>query len=419
ALQGAMEQGNSFMRATLDLGRRAKDSLKQFLIPQSTLFESLGIMCTSPIDGHDIGVLREVLSVVLEADAPVLVHAVTQKGHGYAPAEEDPELFHGPSGFDIETGTVAKPCCSIPTYTSVFGGALVREAEADDRVVAITAAMSDGTGLGAFAQRFPDRFFDTGITEEHAVGLAAGLATGGLKPVVAIYSTFLQRAIDQIIVDNAMSDLDVVFAVDRSGLVGGDGATHNGSFDMSYLRMVPHMRILAPSDEAELVHALHTAINMPGMVAIRYPRGTAEGAPLPEQPQMLEMGKSVEVRPGKDVAMLAFGHMVTQARAAAELLAENGINARVVDMRWAKPLDEDAIAEAAKTRLVVTVEEGCVAGGAGEGVLEVLSRNGLSVPTAVLGLPDQFMESAPYQDLFARFGLDAEGIAKTVVDRLG
>lgn len=418
ALQEAMEQGNAFTRYTLDLGRRAKDSLKQFLIPQATMFESLGIVCTSPIDGHDIGVLREVLSTVLESDFPVLVHAVTQKGKGYLPAEADPELFHGPAGFTIETGEVKKSTSGIPTYTKVFGTSLIEEAKRDSRIVAITAAMSDGTGLGAFAKEFPDRFFDTGITEEHAIGFAAGLATGGLKPVAAIYSTFLQRALDQVIIDNAMSDLDVVLAIDRAGLVGGDGATHNGSFDISYLRMVPNIRILVPSNEAELVHALHTALAIPGLVALRYPRGEAEGVPLPETAEVLEVGKSREVRAGSDVAILAFGHMVSQALAAADILAEEGISVRVVDMRWAKPLDVDAIREAANTKLVVTVEEGCIPGGAGEGVLDELSRMDINVPTVVMGLPDLFMESAPYIDLFARFGIDGAGIARTIQEKL-
>lgn len=417
ALQEAMEQGNPLTRFTLDWGRRAKDSFKQFIIPESTLFESFGIVCTSPIDGHDIGVLREVLSVVLDADAPVLVHAVTQKGHGYGPAEANPELFHGPAGFDVATGAIKQSAGTAPTYTSVFGSALVREAEADDRVVAITAAMSDGTGLGPFAERFPDRFFDTGITEEHAVGLAAGLATGGMKPVVAIYSTFLQRAIDQIIIDNAMSDLDVVLAIDRAGLVGGDGATHNGAFDISYLRMVPNMRILVPSDEAELVHALHTAISLPGLVALRYPRGEAEGARLPGDPEVLEEGVSRELRAGEDVAILAFGHMVHAALGAAALLESEGVSARVVDMRWAKPLDVDAIARAAETKLVVTVEEGCIPGGAGEGVLDELSRQACVVPTMVLGLPDEFIEAGTFQERSAQLGLDAEGIARSIQEK--
>lgn len=418
ALQEAMEQRGPLTRLVLDLGRRSKDSFKQFLFPRTTVFESLGIVCTSPIDGHDIGVLREVLAVVLDANAPVLVHAVTQKGRGYAPAEKNPEYFHGPAGFDVETGELKKPAGGPATYTKVFGDALVVEAQQDKRICAITAAMQDGTGLNAFAEAFPERFFDTGITEEHALGLAAGLAIGGKKPVVAIYSTFMQRALDQIIIDNAMEDLDVVLAIDRAGLVGGDGATHNGAFDMAYLRLVPQMKILAPSDEAELVHMLHTALAIPGLVALRYPRGAAQGVALPQEPEVLELGKARVVREGSDVAILAFGRMVHSALDAAAQLENKGIAARVVDMRWVKPLDTDAIKAAAETKLVVTLEEGCIPGGAGEGVLAEFSKLGLEVPTLVLGLPDEFIEQGDYKEIFATLGLDGTGIATAITSRL-
>lgn len=418
ALQEAMEQRGPLTRLALDLGKRSKDSFKQFLFPQTTIFESLGIVCTSPIDGHDIGLLREVLEVVLDSNAPVLVHAVTQKGHGYAPAEKNPECFHGPAGFDVVTGELKKSAGGPPSYTKVFGDALVAEAQKNEDICAITAAMQDGTGLNAFAEKFPVRFFDTGITEEHALGLAAGLAIGGKKPVVAIYSTFMQRALDQIIIDNAMENLDVVLAIDRAGLVGGDGATHNGMFDMSYLRMVPHIKVLAPSDEAELVHMLHTAIATPGLVALRYPRGAAEGAPLPQTPELLEVGKAHTLQEGDDVALLAFGRMVHCALDAAENLKSFGVSARVVDMRWVKPLDIEAIRAAANTKLVVTVEEGCIPGGAGEGVLDELSQLGLQVPTLVLGLPDEFIEQGDYKEIFAFYGLDGAGIASRVKELL-
>ena len=418
ALQEALEQRGPFMRFMLEMGRRSKDSFKQFLFPQATIFESLDIVSTSPIDGHDIAKLREVLSVVLEADVPVLVHAITKKGKGYAPAEENPEAFHGPAGFNVETGELKKSAGGPPSFTQVFGDALVAEAEANDAICAVTAAMEGGTGLHDFAEKFPDRFFDTGITEEHALGFASGLAIGGKKPVVAIYSTFMQRALDQIVIDNAMEDLDVVLAIDRAGLVGGDGATHNGALDISYLRMVPNARILVPSDEAELVHALHTALAIPGLVALRYPRGTGEGVELPATPEVLEVGKSRTVREGNDVAILAFGRMVRFAREAAELLEEQGISARVVDMRWAKPLDVGAIEAAAQTKLVVTVEEGCVPGGAGEGVLEELSKLGSTPPTLTLGLPDEFVEQGDYKEIFARIGIDAAGIASAIRTKL-
>ena len=418
ALQEALEQRGRFTRFVLEMGRRSKDSFKQFLFPQTTIFESLDIVSTSPIDGHDIAKLREVLSVVLEADVPVLVHAITKKGKGYAPAEENPEAFHGPAGFTVETGELKKSAGGPPSFTKVFGDALVAEAEANDAICAVTAAMEGGTGLHDFAEKFPERFFDTGITEEHALGFASGLARGGKKPVVAIYSTFMQRALDQIIIDNAMEDLDVVLAIDRAGLVGGDGATHNGTLDISYLRMVPNVRILVPSDEAELVHALHTALAIPGLVALRYPRGAGEGVEFPASPELLEVGKSRTVREGSDVAILAFGRMVHFAREAADQLNEQGISARVVDMRWAKPLDAEAIQAAAKTKLVVTVEEGCIPGGAGEGVLEELSKLESATPTLTLGLPDEFIEQGNYKEIFARFGLDGPGIAAAIRAKL-
>ena len=277
SVQEALESSGAFGSALANFGRNVKESMKQFVIPRSMIFEQLGILCTAPIDGHDIGLLKETLASVMNTDVPVLVHVVTRKGAGYAPAVQNPEKFHGIAPFDIATGDVKKKAASAPSYTSVFGKALAAEARRDERIVAITAAMKGGTGLDAFAEEFPDRFVDAGIAEEHAVGLASGLATGGKKPVVAIYSTFLQRAIDQVIINNALPDLDVVFAIDRAGIVGEDGPTHHGMFDLAYMRMIPHMRMLAPSNEAELVHALHTALALGGPFAIRYPRGAAEG----------------------------------------------------------------------------------------------------------------------------------------------
>ena len=417
-LQAAMEQGGPAARGLLGLGKNMKESLKQMVIPHTMIYESLGIVCTAPVDGHNIAELRDILSLVLEMDGPALVHVVTRKGEGYEPARRDPESFHGTGPYDIATGTSLKAPAKHPTYTEVFGQAMVDEAVCDSDVVAITAAMTGGTGLKAFAAEFSDRFVDVGIAEEQAVGMASGLAAGGKKPVVALYSTFMQRAVHQLIIDCALPDANVVFPLDRAGLVGDDGPTHHGVFDMVYMRMVPNVRMLAPSDEAELVHALHTALALEGPVALRYPRGAAEGAPLPEAPQMLEVGKARTVREGDDVALLAFGRMVGQAREAAELLAAEGIQARVVDMRWVKPLDEEAIAAAAATRLVVTVEEGVVAGGAGEGVLEVLARQGATVPAITLGIPNRFIPQGPVSQLFADLGLDGEGIAKTVRETL-
>ncbi len=414
ALQERMEAGGAFSNAMAHLGKTIKESMKQFAIPQAMLFEQLGIVCTAPIDGHDIGALKETLELLLSMDAPALMHVVTKKGAGYEPAMADPERFHGVGPYVVATGEAKPQESRRRTYTEVFGEALCHEARADDRIVAITAAMESGTGLKDFARRFPSRFVDVGIAEAQAVGMASGLALGGRKPVVAVYSTFMQRAIDQMVIDCALPELDVVLALDRAGIVGDDGPTHNGVFDIAYTRMVPGLRVLAPSDEAELVSALHTALALGGPFALRYPRGAGEGATLPEQPEVLEPGRARVVREGGDVAVLAFGRMVGQAKEAAELLAARGIEARVVDMRWAKPLDEQAIADAAATGLVVTAEEGVIAGGAGEGVLEVLARQGSQVPAVTLGVGDRFVMQGSVAEVLHELGLDAQGIAAAV-----
>ncbi len=418
ALQERMEESGIITRGLLNVGRNMKESIKQFVIRHSMMFEHLGITCTAPIDGHDIRELRETLEVVLKADGPVLVHVVTKKGIGYPPAQQNPELFHGVGPFDIKTGHVYPSSNTAPKFMNVFRDAIVDEAAHDPSIVAITAAMKDGTGLARFADTYPDRFYDVGISEEHALGFAAGLASGGMKPVVAIYSTFMQRAIDQIIVDNALARCNIVLCIDRAGLVGDDGPTHNGMFDMVYLRMIPEMRILAPSNEAELVNALHTALKLDGPVALRYPRGAAAGVALPDHPTELEPGVSRLVRKGDDIAILAFGRMVAQALDAAEILEQRGIHARVVDMRWVKPLDEHAIKQAAQTKLVVTLEEGVISGGAGEGVLDVLSHQASSTPSLVLGLPDAFIPQGKVEDLFADLGLDGKGIAASISEAL-
>ena len=418
-MQEHLENSGPVGKAITNLGRNMKESMKQFVIPHSMIFEQLGIVCTTPLDGHNIGQLREMLRTVLAADGPVLMHVVTRKGEGYTPARQNPEKFHGIAPYDVATGEVVKSGGSgAPKYTNVFGKALVAEAEKDDRIVAITAAMKGGTGLDAFAEKFPERFVDTGIAEEHAVGYAGGLAAGGRKPVVAVYSTFLQRAVDQMIINVALPKLDVVFAIDRAGIVGADGPTHHGVFDLVYCRMIPNMRVLAPSDEAELVNALHTALQMGGPFAIRYPRGEAEGAPLPKTPEVLPEGKARVVREGSDVAILAFGRMVAQAKGAAELLAADGISARAVDMRWVKPLDAQAIRQACETKLVVTVEGGVIAGGAGEGVLGEMAAAGLTTPAVNLGIKDEFVTQGSVGQLLHEQGLDAEGIAAAVREQL-
>ena len=417
-VQEHLESSGPVGKAITNFGRSMKESMKQFVIPHSMIFEQLGIVCTAPIDGHNIAQLRETLRAVLNADGPVLMHVVTRKGQGYMPAVRNPEKFHGIAPYNIATGEViksGKP--SAPKYTNVFGKALVAEAENNADIVAITAAMKGGTGLDEFAEKFPERFVDAGICEEHAVGFAGGLAANGKKPVVALYSTFMQRAVDQMIINVALPKLDVVFAIDRAGIVGADGPTHHGVFDLVYARMVPNMRVLAPSNEVELVHALHTALAMGGPFAIRYPRGEGEGVPLPEAVEVLPEGKARVVREGEDVAILAFGRIVGQALAAADMLAERGVATRVVDMRWVKPLDVQAIQAAAETKLVVTVEEGVIAGGVGEGVLGEMARMGLHTPALNLGIQDAFVTQGGVGQLLHEQGLDAEGIAASVQER--
>ena len=419
SVQDVLEHSGNAGRALVQFGRSMKDSMKQFFLASSMIYEQLGIQCTTPIDGHNIGLLREILQTALSANGPVIVHVVTKKGEGYAPALNNPVAFHGVGAFDPATGKALKKPSTAPSYTSVFGNALMAEARKDKRIVAITAAMKTGTGLTGFAEEFPKRFIDTGITEGHAVGLASGLAFGGLKPVVAIYSTFLQRGIDQAIIDVALSDLDVVFAIDRAGLVGEDGPTHHGVFDLAYMRMIPNMRVLAPSNEAELVNALHTALELGGPFAIRYPRGAAAGVPLPEEPCVLEPGRAQTLREGSDVALLAFGRMVGHALKAAELLEEAGVSARVVDMRWVKPLDVDAVVAAASTKLVVTLEEGVIMGGAGSAVMETMADKALTTPVLQLGIPDEFVTQGTANELFRSLNLHPEGIVQSVSKRLG
>lgn len=401
-------------KAFVKFGKSAKDSLKQFVIPDTMLFEQLGIVCTPPVDGHDIPALKATLRRALSSEVPVLVHVVTKKGAGYAPAEKDPSRFHGVGPFDRASGASLKSSDSTLTYTQAFTYAFNQEAQRDDKICAISAAMIDGTGLRDFATSHPDRCFDVGIAEAHAVGLASGLALGGYKPLVALYSTFLQRAIDQSIINVALCNLPVVFAIDRAGLVGDDGPTHHGMFDMALLRTIPNMRIIAPSNEAELVHALHTAFMLPGPVVLRYPRGSAQGVSLPQDPLYMKPGCARVVREGSDAAILAFGRMVGYALDAAHMLESEGHHVRVVDMRWVKPLDKEAIAEAAKTGIVVTVEDGVRIGGAGEGVAEELALQGLNPSFENIGIPDSFIEQGKVDQLFADLGLDAQGIAQVI-----
>ena len=421
-VENRLNQTGTIGRTLAIAGEVAKRSVKNLMVP-GMLFEDLGLTYIGPIDGHSIADVEEAVTRAQRIDGPVIIHAVTRKGAGYAPAEKRPDLFHGVGPFDIDTG---KPLPSAPgpvKYTKVFGDALVREAEANPRIVAITAAMTDGTGLAPFARRFRNRFFDVGIAEENATAMAGGLALGGQLPVVAIYSTFLQRAFDQIATDVCLPNAHVVLALDRAGLVGADGPTHHGVFDIPYLRILPNMKVLAPSNEAELVDALHTALALSGPVALRYPRGAAEGVELPEKPQAWELGAAGERYPPAGqgdprVSVLAVGRGVGRARAAADLLAQKGISCRVTDMRWVKPVDEAAVREAASSQLVVTAEEGVVSGGFGSAVLESLSRQGLCPETLQLGIPDRFVEQGPVDSLLAKVGLSPEAIAQRIEETL-
>lgn len=419
ALQDRLEHGGRTSNAFMEFGKRAKESMKQMIIPQSMLYENLGIVCTPPVDGHNITSLKEMFELVFNFNGPVLVHAVTKKGAGYAPAEAEAEKFHGVGPFDPVTGESTKTVKGM-TPTQVFSECLVSEAEHNDKLIAITAAMEGGTGLKPFRKKFPNRFIDVGIAEEQAVAMASGLAISGFCPVVAIYSTFLQRAIDQIIVDVALPKLHVIFALDRAGLVGDDGPTHHGQFDISYLRMIPNMSILAPSGAKCLSNALHTAIGMEGPVALRYPRGSSglgEDEDL-SSPETLEIGKSATVSEGTDVSILSFGRMLSASLKAAEILEEEGISCEVVDMIWIKPLDTEAIRRAASRKLLVTVEEGVISGGAGAGVIEAMSTMGLSTSTMVLGIDDDFVMQGDSQLLLHDLGLDGEGIAASIKSAL-
>lgn len=389
--------------------RRVKGGLKYLLFPEAW-FESLGFSYYGPIDGHDIEGMQRVLTEAKSLKAPVIVHVVTKKGKGYAPAEKDPEKFHGPGPFDKETGQVFKKD-GPPSWNTVFGDAMCAFAEKNDRLVAITAAMSDGTGLGAFKESYPDRFFDVGIAESHAVTFAAGLAQGGMLPVVAIYSTFLQRSYDQILQDVSQQGLKVVFAIDRAGLVGEDGETHHGEFDLSYLRTVPGMVVMAPKDEKELVSMLHTALVIPEACAIRYPRGAAPGVDYSEalaQPKKVEVGKAEVLWEGKDANILAVGAMVEPAAGARKILSAEGIDCGVVNARFVKPLDEELVARLASRAPLLVAEENVEAGGFGEAVVRRTGKG------AVAALPDAFVQHGSQSELRRICMLDAGSLAERV-----
>jgi len=405
----------------LHLLKRTEESLKGFFTP-GMLFEALKFEYIGPIPGHQLETLLETLENVRDfSSGPVLVHVLTTKGKGYPPAEKKPGDFHGVGPFDIATGNPVQSAPSPPSYTSIFGRTLVQIAEQDPRIAAITAAMPAGTGLNRFAEKFPDRFFDVGIAEQHAVTYAAGMATEGMLPVVAVYSTFFQRALDQIIHDVCLQNLPVTLAIDRGGVVGDDGATHHGVFDLSYLRFIPNLVFMAPKDEEELRHMLYTAIYHPGPAAVRYPRGNGEGVALTDTLKKLPFGKGELLREGTDVLLLPVGNRVYPALDAAEGLEKLGISAAVINPRFIRPLDGDLICEwAEKTGKVVTIEDNVKKGGFGSGVLELLAgRNLNGIECRLLGFPDKFMEQGSQEILWQKGKVDTPAIISEVLSLTG
>jgi 1-deoxy-D-xylulose-5-phosphate synthase len=392
------------------LARRSEEHFKGMVLP-GTLFEEMGFNYLGPIDGHDLRSLVSTLQNISQLTGPQFLHVVTTKGQGSAPAEADPIKWHGPGPFDAATGTIFKEVSSGPSYSQVFGQWLCDAAALDPRIVAITPAMREGSGMVEYSRRFPERYFDVAIAEQHAVTFAAGLACEGLLPVVAIYSTFLQRAYDQLIHDVALQNLPVVFAIDRAGLVGSDGATHQGSYDLSFLRCIPNLTIMAPSDENECRQMLHTATTLAGPAAVRYPRGVGSGVAPVAALQALPLGKAVLRREGHSgLVLLSFGTMLQAALAAAEPL-----DASVLDMRFVKPLDSEAVVRwALRSRALVTLEENALAGGAGSAVAECLDAAGVLIPRLAIGIADCFIEHGTRQDCLIAAGLDAA----TVVERI-
>jgi 1-deoxy-D-xylulose-5-phosphate synthase len=398
------------MPTVWELARRSEEHLKGMVLP-GTLFEEMGFNYIGPMDGHDVKALVSTLRNVRKLRGPQFLHVVTRKGKGYAPAEADPIRWHGPGPFDPASGTILKEKSSGPTYSQIFGQWLCDMAQEDPRIIGITPAMREGSGLVEFSRRFPDRYFDVAIAEQHAVTFAAGLAAEGLRPVVAIYSTFLQRAYDQLIHDVALQNLPVVFAVDRAGLVGSDGATHQGSYDLSFLRCIPNTVIMAPADENECRQMLYTASTLPAPAIVRYPRGSGPGVPVVAGMSALPVGKAQLRREGKSgLALLAFGALVTSAQQIAERL-----DATLVNMRFIKPLDEELVAALARRhRAIVTIEENATQGGAGSAVGELLAAEGLQLPLLQLGIPDRFIEHGSREGCLAAAGLDAAGLNASV-----
>lgn len=407
--EGSKQLLKNRMPTVWELARRAEEHVKGMVAP-GTLFEELGFNYIGPIDGHDLDTLVTTLRNLRNTNGPRFLHIVTKKGKGYLPAEKDPVAYHGVGTFDPSKDHLPKAKPSTPSYTEVFGQWLCDMAEKDARLLGVTPAMREGSGLVEFEKRFPERYFDVGIAEQHAVTLAAGQACEGFKPVVAIYSTFLQRGYDQLVHDVVLQDLPVLFAIDRAGLVGPDGPTHAGSFDITYLRCLPGIVLMAPADENECRHMLYTGFQHNGPAAVRYPRGKGPGTAVEETMSLLPIGKAEVRRQGKGIAILAFGSMVTPALEAGETL-----DATVVNMRFIKPLDEACILEmAASHDLIVTVEENTVAGGAGSGINEVLNTHGSKTPILTIGLPDRFIEQGSREEVLTDAGLDTAGILASI-----
>lgn len=411
-MQGLLSNIPAIGKDILQFAKRAENSLKGFLTP-GALFEALGFDYIGPLDGHDLPSLIEVFNSASDYEGPLLVHVMTTKGKGYRPAEETPDKFHGVAAFDLSTGKAPAKAAAL-SYTEIFGRTMVDLAQQDPRIVAITAAMPDGTGLNFFSEALPDRFFDVGIAEQHGICFAAGLAADGYKPVAAIYSSFMQRAYDQVFHDVCLQHLPVVIAMDRGGLVGDDGPTHHGVFDFSFLRHLPGLTIMAPKDENELRHMLATALALNAPVALRYPRGAGYGVELDQELQILPAGKGELLREGSDLTIVAIGATVMPAMQAAEALAAQGISTGVINARFVKPLDAELIlTQARSTGRLITVEENALQGGFGSAVLEILhDTDNTRIKVKRLGIPDRYIEQGSQAQLRSDVGIDAEGIER-------
>lgn len=422
-LQNMRNQFGAFLKSLPKIGddiyniaKKSEESFKTFITP-GMLFEAFNFDYFGPIDGHNLDHLIDILTNIKNPEDPVLLHVTTIKGKGYEPAEKNPVYFHGVGCFAVDTGKSKKECGPVPSYTDVFGAQMVRLAKTNEKIVAVTAAMPEGTGLIKFSNLYPERFFDVGIAEQHAVTFSAGLASRGLKPVVAIYSTFLQRAFDQILHDVCIDSHPVVFAIDRGGIVGEDGPTHHGLFDYSYLRCMPNMVVMAPKDENELARMLVTAVNHDGPVALRYPRGIGVGVTIKENPDPMEIGKAEVIASGSDILIIAIGNSVNEAVKADKELSELGINVSIINARFVKPLDTDLIIEhASKFKKIITVEEHVLDGGFGSAVLEMLMDNGVTnFIMKRIGIKNQFVEHGPQDVLRKDYEIDYKAIVNTAI----